>query len=97
MLCALYFSQTADIRISSISFELLLFTICSLSLFLETKRWMVEKVFSFKPDPSAKYYKETYADTRKGRGESLYERQIDSIIIELLEMKRSIRDEKKTV
>ncbi len=65
----------------------------SLPLFLETKRWMVEKVFSFKPDPSAKYYKEPDADTRKGRDESLYEKQIDSIIMELLEMKRKIRAE----
>ena len=69
----------------------------SLPLFLETKRWMVEKVFAFKPDPNVRYYKEDDMDIRKGCGENSYEKQIDSIIIELLEMKRSIQNEKKSV
>ena len=65
----------------------------SLPLFLETKRWMVEKVFTFKPDPNAKYYNEPNRSTPKGCRESPYEKQIDSIIMELLEMKRKIRAE----
>ena len=65
----------------------------SLPLFLETKRWMVEKVFAFKPDPNVKYYNEPCGSARKGRCESAYEKQIDSIIMELLEMKRKIRGE----
>lgn len=69
----------------------------SLPLFLETKRWMVEKVFAFKPDPNVRYYKEADRDIHKGCGESSYEKQIDSIIMELLEMKRSILNEKKSV
>lgn len=69
----------------------------SLPLFLETKRWMVEKVFAFKPDPNVRYYKEADRDIHKGCGDSPYEKQIDSIIMELLEMKRSIQNEKKSV
>nr|DAU07563.1 MAG TPA: hypothetical protein [Caudoviricetes sp.] len=46
---------------------------------------------------NVRYYKEADRDVRKGCGENPYEKQIDSIIMDLLEMKRSIQNEKKSV
>lgn len=60
--------------------------------FLEVNRWMVEKVFSFHPNPNER----CCGGSDKGshpKDEFSYEKKIDAIIMELLEMKCKIRSE----
>lgn len=68
----------------------------NLPVLFDTKRWLTEKVFSFQPDPNRKYYNDPTDKVQDLRDESDYERQIDAIIMELLEMKRKIRTERRT-